>query len=285
MHRPLSKAQYVALLITRKHFLVILASSISYLAVSLLDGAMVVGDFFLVPSAGLAVPLGILFGHPAIFGVVLGVFVGDLLTSNLSIPSLLYTLSILLLAYLSYAFYRYGVGSAIVPGGGILSSVGRFVFTAVIVCIAAAAFLAWGYELTWISSFYVSFLTSFVEYLLATLLVATPIGIVARRRRWPTYRVARDASVASAGVHRLLLVAIPPTWAVLGSVGSVGFQIRETIPLMTFRQLGVEFLYHYVNPEIFGQGGRRAQVVFGALMLLLLLASVRKHQREVTDDR
>ena len=244
-----------------------------------------VGNFFLMPSAGLAVPLGILFGHPAMFGVVLGAFVGDLMTSNLSVPSLLYTLSILLLAYLSYAFYKHGVGSVIVQRGGILSSVGRFVFIAVIVCIAAAAFLAWGYELTGISSFYVSFVTSFVEYLLATLLVATPIGFVAHRQQWFTYRVARDESVATADVYRLLLVAIPPSWAVLGSVGSIGFQVRESIPMSTFRQREVEFLYHYIHPEIFGQGGRRAQVVFGALMLLLLLASVRKHQRGFTDDR
>lgn len=253
------------------------SSLVVYVIVSFSDGIIALDAFVLVPSAGLAIPLGILFGIPATLGLVSGAIIKNTIRSNLSSPALLDVVSVFLLAYLPYSLYKYGVGDSISPDRRTLMSVGRFIYITLIACCGSAAFLAWTYELFEISPFYVTFLYSFVEYLLATSVIAPLIGLSASYRRVLTsYIVSRSDSAVPPRTYRRLLVAVFPFWAVLGIVGSVGFQIRESITLVSFRRRGIDVLYHYVHPDVFGQGGRRGQVIFGTIMLLLVLTCVKR---------
>jgi hypothetical protein len=73
---------------------------------------------------------------------------------------------------------------------------------------------------------------------------------------------------------------------VLATVGSLGFRIRERIETpFIFRRMGIEFVYEFVSPAVFGQGGRRAQVLLGAIILTVVgyrFVQLNKTGREVT---
>ena len=262
---------------SRRQSIVASSSLLGYVLVSFSDGVVALDGFLLVPSAGLAIPLGILFGIPATLGLVSGAIIKNAIRSNISPLALLDVVSVFLLAYLPYTLYRHGVGDSLGPENRTSMSVVRFVSITLLACCGAAAFLAWAYELVGASPFYVTVLYSFVEYLLATLVVAPLFGLLVSSGHVRTPdTVPRGDSAVPSRPYRRLLVAIFPLWAVLGTVGSVGFQIRESISFVSFRRRGIDLLYHLVHPDVFGRGGRRAQVVFGTVMILLVITCVKQ---------
>jgi hypothetical protein len=94
------------------------------------------------------------------------------------------------------------------------------------------------------------------------------------------YRISRWSAVGSpAPIDRWSLIAVPPLWILLGSIGSIGFKLRERVSLGGFQNFDVEFLYYLVHPDIFGHGGRRAQVVLGVVALLVIFVSLRRMAR------
>jgi len=74
--------------------------------------------------------------------------------------------------------------------------------------------------------------------------------------------------------YQRLLITIPFLWALFGIIGSLGFVLRERMIRSNFASRGVEVLYDLIHPDIFGQGGRRVQVVWGTFMLLVLIVSL-----------
>lgn len=271
----------------RRHLAVVFGSLAGYLLIDTLSNGVLVFErigIALAPSAGLAIPLGVLFGVPAAVGVAVGALLRD--TAYFSFSTLFYSISIFLLAYVARAFYRYGIGARIASDGGPARSVARFAFVAIIACSGSAAFLAFGYQMIGASPFYISVTYAFVEYLLATVVVAPVIGLpIAYSQRLSTYTLPRNDEVpAPSRINRWSLILVPPLWALIGFVGSLGFKFRERGSLDDFRDLNMEFLYHYVHPDIFGQGGRRAQVVLGVLLMVVLFGSMRRFQNSVEGD-
>jgi hypothetical protein len=104
-------------------------------------------------------------------------------------------------------------------------------------------------------------------------------GIIVEKTDFSTPK-AQCCTKESADLWHWVLIIAPSFWALFGIVGSAGFAVREAIPRTSFERRGVEYLYDLVHPSIFGQGGRRAQVVFGALVILLLFISITRFQKQ-----
>lgn len=246
------------------------------------DGSIVLADsIVLTPSAGLAIPLGVLFGLPAAVGIASGALVAALFYSAFSLWSVFEGASLFVLALASSLAW----GVHVAPGGRTVTGVSGwsgFVSLAAIVSTGTAAFLAWGGEFLGLFPFYVTFPDALVQYVLATALVAPPLVFVLSRLRMRTNQNSHEekppnTTVAPSQTIRWAFALVPVLWGGVAMAGGIGFSIRERIDRLTFQEYGFEFLYHWFHPDVFGQGGRRIQVAFGALMLvgwLLTLASV-----------
>jgi len=265
-------------------YLVAAGSCVGYIFLRLLlDGVLTVESIGIVLSlsAGLAVPLGVAFGVPGVIGLALGAFLLGILSGALSVSLLFYNLSVVLLAYFSHLLYRYGIGSGIAPDQRPVRAVGRFAFVAAIACSGSAAFLAFAYQIAGITPFYITVTFAFLEFVVATAVVAPVIGLaVVSSEQVSATRVSSTQDDALSPRSRWSLVVVPPLWLVTGFIGSIGFKLRERVSREGFQNFNAEFLYHAVHPDLFGQGGRRAQVLLGVLALIVIVASTRTLDRQ-----
>ena len=241
-----------------------------------LDGSVILADFLIVtPSVGLAIPLGVLLGYPAAVGLLCGALAVALAHSVLSFWTLFEALSLFVLALVSSLAWGVHVGPDERAVGGLAAWL-SFASLTLVVSTGAAAFLGWAGELLGLFPFYVTFPETLLRYVLATAVVAPPLVIAATRTRtWaPHERMPNTEPSTPSKRNRWGFVLVPLVWALLAVTGSIGFSIRERFDRTTLQDLGFEFLYHWVHPDVFGQGGRRVQVVFGALMFTAWLATL-----------
>lgn len=262
------------------------------LAHILLDGQLWVGGVVLTLSSGLAVPLGVVFGAPAAVGLALGVVAKDSLRLVVSTGTLVSAFSLFLVSYVAAVYWRHGVGLEAAD----VRQPRWWIRFAVVVCVAStagAAFLAWGRELLGTAPFYLAFGTAFTTFLTASLFFAPVVVFPVARSRLSERLLGGSQSThdPSNSTHesppttqrrsRISLGAVPLLWAGCGLVWSVGFQLRQRVPLAGFERLNVVFLHDAIHPALFGQGGRWAQAVFGLLMLTLLGIALRRSTHSV----
>lgn len=253
----------------RRDAVITLATAATYGVLSLLfDGTLQIGgDIVLQPSSGLAVPAGIVFGLPGAVGIGLAVLVVD--ASTLGPAVVWVAVAHVALALLGYELWNRGILPTDPPAAfeGADFWLGVLSVTA-LSSVVAAALLAWGYEVLGLFPFHVSFPSAVVDFALGTLLVGLP-ALSAVTRLGGRRSVGGEA--ASAERRRFwLLLSTALLWSVGALVGSLGFAIREKLSADVFVSRGLGVLYEVVHPDVFGHGGRRAQVVFGGLVLTLL---------------
>lgn len=266
-----------------------LGSSTGYLVVShFLNGVPTVRGHLLVgTSAGLAIPLGVMFGLPAALGVGVGVLLDDVLRFAFSLNSVFNGLSHFIAASFAHVLWRHDVHPIPSPskeGSGSVRFWVDFAVVALLASTSAAAFLAWGYEILGAFPFYTSFVAAFTNYLLATTIL-TPLLVYPAFRfgvssNPKTPRGTGGTEMSNYASVRSPAVVLPVLWAVFGVVGSIGFRMRERVPYRAFQLYDIGFVYEVIHPDVFGHGGRRAQVVFGALMLLLLASATKRVDRQ-----
>lgn len=247
-------------------------SFVSFVALRLaLDGVVSLsGSWLVTPSAGLAVPFGAAFGLPAAVGIGVAALAVGTLQAGTAVLATVDALSLFALAVVPAFAWESEI--QLRTGTLALTGVAGFAVVTAVGVVGGASVLAWGGELVGQFPFYVTFLDGLVRYLVATATVV-PVFLAA------LVLTGRPTTLSSPTVsHRLGLgfVAVPVFWAALAVVGSVGFGIRERIPRFVFETYGVEFLYRLVHPDVFGRGGRRAQVAFGALMLVAWALTFRR---------
>jgi len=240
-----------------------------------LDGWLWTAGVPATASSALAVPLGVLFGLPAAVGLAVGVFVADSFGA-VSVETVIESLSVALIAAVAHTLWQSMGGSNRLA---VRSPRWWATLAAAGVCgiTAGSALLAWGSELIGLAAFYFVFWSGWLE-LLAGMLVVTPPLVLFVALAWHRAdRRDQRASGLDAPRHTSLAIGgLPFVWAGLGTLWSVGFQLRQRIPLVAFEQLDLAVLYYWIDPGLFGRGGRRLQVVFGAVMLLLLFDSLRE---------
>lgn len=251
----------------------------------LFDGVVAVGSTPLTPSAGLAVPLGIFFGVPAAVGIAAGALIAGIARTGLPLWTVFEALSLFLLAVVSWRGWMLyfepdiersssALGQTAVtgPAGWI-----RFCSLTVLASVGSAAFLAWGGELLGLFPFYVTLPDIAARYVLATTVAGVPVAVfLSALASQTSTEVVSQSESAPSQTRRWAFVFLPLVWGVTGFAGGVGFSIRERIDVRTFEEFGVDFLYHWVHPEIFGQGGRRVQVALGAVLLAAWLFTLRR---------
>lgn len=244
------------------------------LAHILVDGRLWVEGIVLAPSSGLAIPLGVVFGLPAAVGLAVGVVVKDSLRLVLSVDTMIYSLWLFVMAAAAHLAwqYRFHPASSDLTQPSWWSGFAACGLTAI---TTGAAIFAWASELLGVRPFYLAFGTAFLTSLVGACLF-TPLVVVpvARSRLAERLGAVQDSSPSLSGRRRTLLTVGPFLWAVCGLVWSIGFQIRQRTPVVGFERLNLEALYYVIHPDVFGQGGRRLQVLGGAVMLTLLIVGL-----------
>jgi len=226
-------------------------------------------------GTGLAIPLGVLFGGPAIIGVTLGVVLTDISISNISTYTFIFAFFIFLLAAGGRLAYRYGLGIGITPEEIPMKNLIRYTYVTIIVCMSASSIFAWGHELIGQFNFYYTFAYIFIGSTITTFVITPLVWIpVTQSRFLNVYTNHVNEVFEPSKLYQRLLITIPFLWALFGIIGSLGFVLRERMIRSNFASRGVEVLYDLIHPDIFGQGGRRAQVVWGTFMLLLLIMTL-----------
>lgn len=265
------------------HRAIFLLTISAHLTISLLLGNVSLGKgtFLVQLSDGLAFPLGILFGVPAALGIAVSVFTTDAIRVAITLQTLVESLSLFLLAYMGRELW--GRNPSVSLENNDFATARTWIsiaITAIPSCIVAASILAWGYEIFGLFPFFISFLSATLSYLVSTLLLAPPIIYAVHRMDTPSWldvslpveRPSEDSSTFR------YVVLVSGLWAILGVVGSIGFTIRQKIPRRFFRYANVELLYESIHPDIFGQGGRRVQILFGAIMIVVGFFAARTRQ-------
>jgi len=253
---------------SRKQTTQLLTAAAITIATDRLFATIVLEEYLLINTvAAVAVAMGVLFGPSAAVGVGVGSMIADILQLTLTPQTLLLSVTLFGLGTLSHLFARSGrdlFGRGEVRVEPVLKLVG----TVLLAVLFSASFYAWGQELLGRFPFYTTFVFTAISYLLGALL-AIPFVVVGMRSEL----VARNRAVRSVGqepLPRWVVTAIL-LWPVLATIGSLGFRIRERIQTpFTFRRLGIEFVYDFTSPAVFGQGGRRAQVLVGAMVLTVV---------------
>ena len=243
-----------------------------------IDGLDVYG-YIIVVSGGLAILFGVLFGKSAIIGVTLGEVINQLIILNVTVHSVIHVIFIFVLSIGAYLTYLQGVGNSISSKPTTVRASLRFILISLNTLIVGVAFYAWTCEIFGISNFHLTFLGIFTENVLAVLIISLLGGIIVGKTDFSTPK-ARSYTIESVDLWHWVLIIAPSFWALFGIVGSAGFTVRTGIPRTSFERRGVGYLYDLVHPSIFGQGGRRAQVALGALMLLLLFISITRFQEQ-----
>lgn len=267
-------------------------SFVGYLLVRfLLDGVVAVGSTPFTPSAGLAIPLGVFFGVPAAVGIAAGALVVGVARAGIPLWVLFEALSLFLLSLVSWRAWALYFDPAIELSSSTLGQTTvtgpagwiRFGSLTVLASVGAAAFLAWGGELLGLFPFYVTLPDVAARYVLATTVAGVPLAVVLSIVAGQTgSEETKQPESAPSRTRRRAFVLIPVVWGLAGFAGGVGFSIRERLDVTTFEEFGVEFLYHWVHPDIFGQGARRVQVALGAVLLVAWLFTLR--QPDVSAD-
>lgn len=254
-----------------------------YVILSLLlgQGSPTSGGFVVQLSDGLAFPVGVLFGLPGAIGMGIGVLALDTAQSTLGLQTIASSLSLFALAMLGRTFWRRSRTRQVTSTrSGILAGYASAVFVVVVSCGLVAGLFAWLMELFGLFPFYVSFAGAVVSYTLATAVI-TPVAFALVRWTGYAFKLAGDSPPSPTEPNRrpLWVVAIATGfWVATSSLASLVFSIRHKVPLEAFERYDVVFAYEYVHPAIFGHGARRAQVLFGAVMLVIVFALLRTEQ-------
>lgn len=257
---------------------VVIATAVGYTALALAVGSLPVPGFLSV-AAGVALPLALLFGPVAGWGVAAGVVLAALLRGSFGPPTLAAVAAVLVLAALGPRLWgavpRLSSGDP--PTALSARAVLEYVAVALVSVVAAAATVGWGYELLGVAPFHLVALPTVLPLAATTLAVGPPLLIAGGRfaDRLPVRTPAPHPSRAAA-----LGAVLVPLWVAAGAVVSLGFRVAQSLAPTTFTSRGLDVLVTLVDPALVGQGGRRVQVVLGAVALLLVATLVTRPRRQ-----
>lgn len=220
--------------------------------------------------ASLTLPLALLFGAAVGWGVAAGIVVTALARGSLAPETLVAVLAVLAVATLGPRLWgalpRLATGTlpTVLTDRGVV----EYLTIAVVTSAAAAATLGWGYELLAASPFHLVAVPTFLALAAGTTVVGVPVLALGARvgdrlpgRSLPTPRVPSRAP--------LLGALLAPVWLLAGVVASLGFRVGQTLAPGTFTTRGLDVLLVLLDPSLVGWGGRRVQVLLGAVALVL----------------
>lgn len=257
---------------------VAVATAVGYTALALVLGTLPVPGFLSL-AAGVTLPLALLFGPAVGWGVAAGVLTTALLRGSLAPVTVAVVAAVLVLALLGPRLWgavpRLSSGDP--PTALSARSILEYVVVTLVTVLAAVATLGWGYELVGAAPFHLVALPTALPLAAVTLAVGPPILLAGARFadqlpiRTPAVRSSRAAALGA---------VLVPIWLVAGVGLSLGFRVAQSLPPTTFTSRGLDLLVPLLDPALVGQGGRRVQVVVGAVALVLVAALVTRPGRE-----
>jgi len=234
----------------------------------------------------LPVVLGLSIGVVAVWSLPVAIVVTDLATGALG-PWTVVEICVQL--YLGYAAYRMAEQLGLDVRAPISdlarpAPVGRFLLVVAIAATGAGAIAGWGSEIVGRAPFFVTAPASALGYFVLTLVVGLPllailrVGIQASEDRFDVEWHRTGTSSGRFGLRRITLVT--GTWFVLGTVGSIGYRTLEKLPTTALSRRNLAFIKTLEQPDLFGAGAGRIQVLLGAFLVSALLVTVLESKAE-----
>jgi hypothetical protein len=240
------------------------------------------------PALGLVLPLSLVFGPAGVVGATAGVVFTALLRSALALVTVVDAGSVAVLGYLGYRLW--GVLPAVATGQspalGTPREAGEFLAVGLLAAITATSALAWGQVVVQGQLFHSAALAAFPVVLVSTLVVGPPVLLAARGVPESLRQPYADRTPVGRGTGGFRgAVLVPVCWLAVGVLLSVVATLVQSIGGTTLAQNGYGFVFVPFDPALVGAGARRVQVVFGAVMLSLLLATWLVPNRNTQPDR
>lgn len=265
------------------YFLPLALAILLYLGVQFLQNVVVrfsANTLILSIDLTAALPLAILYGLGPIglVGVPVGVLGADVISGSLAVPSVL---TVAGHTYLGMAAWRCGERFGLAPGfklRELFSFRGLAAGMAVLglSTAGAAAVSGWGNEVLHQSPFYIAATGSLVGYIGAAMLLGIPMAWILRAVSGQARQSRRIASSKQFPTPDLRWISsLTVLWLLLGVLGSLGYRTFEQIPDRVRTVKNLEILSILDQPDLFGIGASRLQVVLGAVSLSLLVLTYR----------
>lgn len=226
------------------------------------------------PVLGLAAPLALLGGIPAVVGLGIGATVTALLRWSLTWLTLVELLSVGALGGASYGLWGRlpVIATGENPPPDSLRQAVEFATVSLVASVTAVCLLAWGGVLVQSQVFHGVVLTELPIVLWSTLLcgvvVMLPAGLVSERLR---FDVPERTPLSRGDGAFWGMVLVPVLWLVLGSLFSIAATIVQSIGGNTLREYGYGYVFVVFDPGIVGESGRGALVVLGAMLLAIVV--------------
>lgn len=249
-----------------------------FIIVSTLSGGIVVGPAGppADPALGLVVPLSVVFGPAAVAGVTAGVVCTALVRSSLAWLTVVDAGTAGLLGYVSYRLWGVlpGLATGDRPRLDGPAQVVEFLVVTLLAAVTAVSALAWGQVVLQAHRFHGVVVTELPIVLVSTLLLCPVVYPAARalpHHRRQSYDDRTPVSPRSGGFAGAVLV--PILWVTLATLFSIAAALVQSIGATTLAQNGYGYVFVPFDPALVGQGGRRVQVLSGALALSVLAAT------------
>jgi hypothetical protein len=269
---------------SREMVWVAVVTAVGYAGLALAGDTLPVPGFLSV-AAGVVLPLALLFGPSVGWGAAAGVVATAVLRGSLAPTTLAVAASVLVLATLGPRLWGAvpRLSSGRPPTDRSARGLLEYAVVAAVAVATATAVVGWGYELLGAAPFHVVALPTALTLAATTLVVGPPTLLVGARfaDRLPLRRPpARDSSRAVA-----LGTVLVPLWFVAGVVVSLGFRVAQALATTTFTSRGLDWLVPMLDPALVGHGGRRVQVLLGAVALCLVTVLVTRPGAERPAER
>jgi hypothetical protein len=230
-------------------------------------------------TSALPVPIAAVMGSAVLWAIPVGYVLGDLLVGGAGTWTLVGAGVHLSLGYSAAKL----IGRLRLDTTGSASrlldreTAPRFVLAVGVAAVGAAAVGGWLSELVRTAPFFLAASSWLAELLVLSLVCTVPLVGAFRAvtravesRFDVTWQRALDPH-ESLRARRVALVSL--AWLLVGTAGSAGYRTLERLPALLLRGRGLGALSALDRPELFGAGAARVQVLLGAVLAPVLLAT------------
>jgi hypothetical protein len=227
------------------------------------------------PATALLVPLALLLGPVAAYGVGLGFLISEAAVGALWFESIFWALAQFYIAYSACTLWKRSGSRAfsLLKGNEQVQLIPKYLGISGVSTAGGVAIIAWGNEVAGVSPFHLTVVLEGLGLLVGTVFIGLPLFLLGYRVLGGTARPERRPPTETVNRRRLTYSAIVIIfWTVVGGIGSLGYRSLEQIPEYVFVRR-FEFLHPVTQPS-FGTGAASLQVLFGAVMFGFLFGMI-----------
>jgi len=222
--------------------------------------------------AVLPIPLALVFGRRVLWVLPMGYALTDLLGGAVGTGTIFIALAHVYLGYAAVRLSGRYDGFPLRSADSVRSTLRPFLMTVGVATAGATAIVAWGWEITHVTPFFVTVVFVLPVALALNAVVALPLTVGLRAALG-----VEPGDAESFGRRRAASVGLLTAgWVVAGTVLSLGYRSFERVPRTVFVDRDVAFLLLFDRPDLFGPGAGRLQALLGAIALSSLVLTLAK---------